>query len=80
MRLDPVLENYDKVLDLPVIGFIDGCPFADVWIEKGADDFCKLYCDVDIWKYVGYNEDIKVKRLKWVLEGDDECIYDIKQE
>jgi hypothetical protein len=79
MGLDLVLKNYDKFLDLPVIGFLDGCPFADVWIEKGAEDYCKLYCDVDIWKYVEYNKDIEVKRLKWVLEGDDECLYDVKQ-
>jgi len=79
MGLEPVLENYGKVLDLPKIGFVDGCPFADVWKEKGAEDLCKLYCDVDIWKFVEYNKDIHVDRVKWVLEGDDECLYDIRQ-
>ncbi len=79
MGLEPVLENYNKVLDLPRIGFVDGCPFADIWKEKGSEDFCKLYCDVDIWKFVEYNKNIKVERVKWVLEGDDECLYDIRQ-
>lgn len=79
MGLEPVLENYNKILDLPIIGFVDSCPFADIWKEKGAEDFCKLYCDVDVWKYAEYNCDIKVDRVKWVLEGDDECLYNIRQ-
>jgi hypothetical protein len=85
MGLDPVLENYGKVLDLPRIGWGGPtretfCPFAEVWIEKGAEDLCKLYCEVDYWKFVGYNPNIKVERLRSVLEGDRDCIYDVKQE
>ncbi|MFH0848479.1 MAG: L-2-amino-thiazoline-4-carboxylic acid hydrolase [archaeon] len=85
MGLEPTLENYGKVLDLPRIGWGGPtretfCPFAQVWIEKGAEDLCKLYCDVDIWKYVGYNSKIKVKRLRSVLEGDRDCRYEVKEE
>lgn len=85
MGLEPVLENYGKVLDLPRIGWGGPtremyCPFAEVWIEKGAEDLCKLYCEVDVWKMVGYNPKIKVKRLRWVLEGDADCRYQIEQE
>ena len=85
MGLEPVLENYGKVLDLPQIGWGGPtretyCPFAEVWIEKGAEDLCKLYCDVDVWKMVGYNPKIKVKRLRWVLEGSEDCKYQIEQE
>jgi predicted ArsR family transcriptional regulator len=85
MGLEPVLENYGKVLDLPRIGWGGStretfCPFAEVWIEKGAEDLCKLYCEVDIWKFVGYNPDIKVKRVRSVLEGDKDCKYEISQE
>jgi len=85
LGLEPVLSNYGKVLDLPRIGWGGPtretfCPFAEVWIAKDAEDLCKLYCDVDIWKFVGYNPKIKVKRLKSVLEGDDKCVYDIRQE
>ena len=84
IRLEPNLENYGKAADLPEIGWggptrESHCPFAEVWFEKGAVDLCKLYCDVDIWKYVGYNPDIEVKRLAWVLEGDRDCRYDIRQ-
>lgn len=85
MGLEPTLENYGKVLDLPRIGWGGPtretfCPFAQVWIEKGAEDLCKLYCDVDVWKYVGYDPKIKVKRLSSVLEGDRDCRYEVKQE
>ena len=84
MGLEPVLENYGKVLDLPQIGWggptrETHCPLAEVWITKGAEDLCKLYCEVDVWKMVGYNPKIKVKRLRWVLEGDADCRYQIEQ-
>ena len=84
MGLEPTLENYGRGADLPEIGWggptkETHCPFAEVWFEKGAVDLCKLYCDVDIWKYVGYNPEIEVKRTAWVLEGDPECRYDIRQ-
>jgi hypothetical protein len=85
MGLKPTLENHGKVLDLPRIGWGGPtretfCPFAQVWIEKGAEDLCKLYCDVDIWKYVGYNSKIKVKRQSSVLEGDKDCRYEVREE
>lgn len=84
MGLEPTLENYRKAADLPEIGWGGStreshCPFAEVWFEKGAADLCKLYCEVDVWKYVGYNPDIDVKRRSWVLEGDDDCRYEIRQ-
>jgi len=85
LGLKPVLSNYGKILDLPRIGWGGPtretfCPFAEVWIAKGAEDLCKLYCDVDIWKFVGYNPKIKVIRVQSVLEGDEKCNYDIRQE
>lgn len=85
MGLEPKLENYNKVIDLPRIGWGGDsretfCPFAEVWISKDAEDLCKLYCEVDIWKFVGYSPDIKVERLSSVLEGDQDCKYKIKQE
>jgi len=84
MGLEPTLENYGRAADLPGIGWggpmrESHCPFAEVWLEKDAVDLCKLYCDVDIWKYVGYNSDIEVERNVWVLEGERDCHYDISQ-
>jgi len=84
MGLEPTLENYGRAADLPEIGWggptrESYCPFAEVWFEKDAVDLCKLYCDVDIWKYVGYNPEIEVERKAWVLEGDRDCQYEIRQ-
>jgi len=84
MGLEPTLENYGRAADLPEIGWggltrESHCPFAEVWFEKDAVDLCKLYCDVDIWKYVGYNPEIEVERKAWVLEGDRDCQYEIRQ-
>lgn len=84
MGLSPVLKNFELVNDLPKIGWVGStresyCPFAEVWIEKGAENLCKLYCDVDVWKMVGYNPKIRVKRLRWVLEGASDCKYAMEQ-
>ena len=85
MGLEPVLENFKKVQDVPTLGWGGPsretyCPFAEVWIEKGAEDLGKLYCEVDIWKYVPCDPGIRVKRVKSVLEGDERCVYDYNVE
>ena len=85
MGLEPVLENFKKVQDVPTLGWGGStretyCPFAEVWIEKGAEDLGKLYCEVDIWKYVPYDPRIRVKRVKSVLEGNERCVYEYKVE
>ncbi len=84
MGLEPNLENFRRVSDLPEVGWGGAretyCPFAEAWFEKGATDLGKLYCAVDIWKYVGYNPKILVKRTSWILEGDDECRYETEEE
>jgi predicted ArsR family transcriptional regulator len=84
LGLEPTLENFRRVSDLPEVGWGGAgeryCPFAEPWFEKGAVDLCKLYCEVDIWKYVGYNPKISVRRTSWILEGDSECRYEIREE
>jgi len=82
--LEPTLENFRRVSDLPEVGWggptrESYCPFAEVWFEKDALELGKLYCDVDIWKYKGYNPHIEVERRAWILEGDDECRYDLRE-
>ena len=84
LGLNPTIENFKKVSDLPDVGWgghsrESHCPFAGVWFEKSAVDLCKLYCEVDVWKYVGYNSNIDVKRKAWVLEGDRDCRYEITE-
>jgi hypothetical protein len=78
------LKNFGKFSDLPKIGWGGSerekfCPLAEIWIAKGAEDLCKLYCEVDFWKIKSYNPKIKSKRVKWVLEGDDSCAYEMKE-
>lgn len=78
------LENFGKFSDLPKIGWGGSsretyCPLAECWIAKGAENLCKTYCEVDFWKIKGYNPHIKVKRIKWILEGDDSCEYEMKE-
>jgi len=78
------LRNFEKFSDLPKIGWGGRkretfCPFAETWIEKGAEELCEVYCDVDLWKTEGYNPKIKLKRVKWVLKGDDYCSYEMKE-
>lgn len=85
MGLEPTPENFRMVSDLPEVGWGGAtretyCPFAEAWFDKDATDLCKLYCEVDIWKYIGYNPKISVKRTSWILEGDKECRYEIKEE
>lgn len=78
------LENFGEFSDLPNIGWGGPtretfCPLAEIWIAKDAEELCKIYCEVDIWKIKGYNPKIEVKRTKWVLEGDDSCAYEMKE-
>lgn len=82
--LELTLENFNKFSDLPGIGWGGHnrekfCPFAEVWIAKKAESLCKAYCEVDIWKVKGYNPAIKVKRTKWILEGDYSCEYKMEE-
>jgi len=77
------VKNFERFSDLPKIGWGGRkretfCPFAEVWIAKEAEELCKVYCEVDLWKIKGYNPKIKLERVKWVLEGDDSCNYEIK--
>ncbi|HDO21139.1 MAG: L-2-amino-thiazoline-4-carboxylic acid hydrolase [archaeon GB-1845-036] len=80
LKLTP--ESFNKFSDLPKLGWggMDRksfCPLAEVWFEKNAVELGKLYCDVDIYKYRGFNPKIKIKRVKWVLEGDEICKYHV---
>lgn len=75
------VENFSKFSDLPSLGWegkgeeITFCPYAQPWIEKGAEDLGILYCEVDMVKYEAYNPEIKVDRLKSVLQGQECCEY-----
>ncbi len=87
-------ENFAKGSDLPSLGWksevkespggkqnaiITYCPFAEYWLEKGAEEVGRLYCFVDQAKYSAYNPALECRHLKNVLDGDPYCELEIEQ-
>lgn len=85
---EPIPENYSRVPDLPSLGWdvdkvepgenpshvqIRYCPFAEVWKEKGFQEFGRIYCTVDQAKYHGYHPESELVHLCNVLDGDCYC-------
>jgi len=81
-------DNFSRGSDLPSVGwesrkkeYPDGkcntqityCPFAEYWIEKGAEKFGRLYCYVDQAKYSGFNPELQCIHVRNVLDGDPYC-------
>jgi len=50
-----------------------GCKFAKVWKEYGEEKLGRLYCYMDVAKYMGYNPDYKFVHTKTTPDGDDYC-------
>lgn len=88
MGLDPSLENYGKVPDLPQTGWVTQqksltqdrlevdvlyCPMAEQWLKGGAAKLGRLYCHVDQAKYAAFNPDLKCTHKKNILDGDEKC-------
>ncbi len=88
MGLSLEKENFSRGSDLPSVGwetepkeYSDGkcnvkityCPFAEFWIEKGAEKFGRIYCFVDQAKYSGFNPELHCTHVKNVLDGDPYC-------
>ena len=93
MGLPPTDENFNKVTDLPSVGWdmsrvtlengdehpiATYCPLAAVWKELGAEDIGRMYCMVDQAKYHGYNPDYEYIHAKNVLDGDEYCEFVVK--
>jgi len=94
MGLSLEKENFSRGSDLPSIGwegepkeYPDGksnikityCPFAEFWMEKGAEKFGRIYCFVDQAKYSGFNPDLQCKHVKNVLDGDSYCEIEVEK-
>jgi hypothetical protein len=89
MGLEPTPENFRKVSDIPKFGMLArtekldrpgekggkayGCALSKVWKEYDEEELGRLYCYVDIAKYMGFNPDYKLSHLKAVPDGDDCC-------
>lgn len=50
-----------------------GCVLAKVWQEYGEEKLGRLYCYMDVAKYMGYNPNYKLIHTKTVPEGDEYC-------
>ncbi|MBW6462951.1 MAG: L-2-amino-thiazoline-4-carboxylic acid hydrolase [Bacillota bacterium] len=59
-------------------GRIISCPLADYWKEHGSEKLGRIYCKVDEVKFETYNG-TRCRHLKNVLDGDDYCLFDIKE-
>jgi len=55
-----------------------GCVLAKTWKELGQDKLGRLYCYVDISKYMAYNPDYKLIHIKTVPDGDDYCEFALR--
>ena len=90
--LDNSPANY--VEDLPLYGMNDGtesmevggekrsrvhgCVMADMWHKLGENELGRLYCYVDLVKYMAFNPDYKQVHLKAVPDGDEYCEFVVR--
>jgi hypothetical protein len=93
LGLPVTAENFNAGSDLPKWGWksdkivcedgvergrITSCPLADYWKEQGSEKLGRIYCRVDEVKFEIYNGTC-CRHLKNVLDGDDCCLFDIKE-
>lgn len=93
LGLPVTAENFNAGADLPKWGWesdkivcadgvergrITSCPLADYWKEQGSEKLGRIYCKVDEVKFETYNGTI-CRHLENVLDGDDYCLFDIKE-
>jgi len=55
-----------------------GCVLAKVWKELGENRLGRLYCYMDIAKYMGYNPKYKLVHVKCVPDGDEYCEFAVR--
>lgn len=55
-----------------------GCVMGRYWNEMGMGDLGRLYCFVDIAKYMAFNPNYKMVHIKALPDGDDYCEFAIK--
>jgi len=90
--LDNNPANYKE--DLPLYGMNDGmelvevdgekrmrvygCVMADMWHKLGEDELGRLYCYVDLAKYMAFNPNFKQLHLKAIPDGDEHCEFAVR--
>ena len=55
-----------------------GCIVAKVWQEEGEEKLGRLYCYMDVEKYMAFNPNYKYVHIKAIPDGDDCCEMGIK--
>ena len=50
------------------------CPLAETWKRYGAEEWGRIYCEVDPAKFRGYNECLTCTALQNMLGGDEYCL------
>ncbi len=56
-----------------------GCALAKVWKEFGGEKLGRLYCYVDVAKYMAYNPNYKLVHIKTIPDGNDYCEFAVKK-
>lgn len=56
-----------------------GCVLAKLWREYGEDRIGRLYCYVDVAKYMAYNPEYKLVHIKAIPDGDEYCEFEVKK-
>lgn len=55
-----------------------GCLLASVWREYEKEDLGRLYCYMDVAKFMAYNPDYKLVHIKTIPNGDKLCEFAVK--
>jgi predicted hydrocarbon binding protein len=55
-----------------------GCVLAKVWRELGENRLGRLYCYMDVAKYMAYNPKYKLVHVKCVPDGDEYCEFVVR--
>jgi predicted hydrocarbon binding protein len=56
-----------------------GCVLAEVWKEYGEEKLGRLYCYMDVAKYMAYNPNYKYAHTKAMPDGDEYCEFEVKR-
>jgi len=87
--LEPTVEGFEQVSDLPSFGMHEGiervdvegerrvrahgCVMGRIWREEGKAHLGRLYCNVDPASSMAFNADVKLVHIKSVPDGDPFC-------
>lgn len=55
-----------------------GCVLAKVWRELGEDKLGRLYCYMDVAKYMAYNPNYKLVHTRCVPDGNEYCEFAVR--